>query len=69
MCAIFAYPTIQPYHGVETEQPLISQYENNNRQATFDVIEKIANYCEFEIVFRDTKSKEEYTLKDIDRKI
>lgn len=46
----------------------LSQYENNNRQATFETIEKIASNCGFEIVFRNIKTKKEINVNDIDRK-
>lgn len=46
----------------------LSQYENNNRQATFDTIEKIANYCGFEVIFRNKKTNEEINSSNIDKK-
>ena len=46
----------------------LSQYENNNRQATFETIEKIAQYCDYEIIFRNKKTKEEINISNINRK-
>ena len=45
----------------------LSGYENNYRQPTFEVIEKIANSCGYEIVFRNIKTKEELNKDNIDR--
>lgn len=33
----------------------ISQYENETLQPTFETIEKIANACDYEIIFRSKK--------------
>ena len=46
----------------------VSQYETNNRQPTFDIIEKIAAECGFTIYFVDNKDGEKFTLKDLKRK-
>ena len=46
----------------------VSQYETNNRQPTFDIIEKIAKECGFSIYFIDNKDGEKFTLKDLKRK-
>ena len=46
----------------------VSQYETNNRQPTFDVIQKIADECGFSIYFVDNKDGEKFTLKDLKRK-
>lgn len=47
-------------------QNTISQYENEKIQPTFEIIEKIANACEFTIEF---KNKDEIlTTKNINRK-
>lgn len=45
----------------------ISQYETENRQATFETIEKIATYCNYEIIFRNIKTKKEFNLRDLKR--
>ena len=47
-------------------QNTISQYENEKIQPTFEIIEKIANACDFKIEF---KCKDEIlTSKNINRK-
>ena len=48
------------------KQSTISQYENETRQPTFDVINKIAKACNFEISF--TKGDIKLTPENIDRK-
>jgi len=45
----------------------ISQYELETRQPTFETIEKIANACGYEVIFRDINTKEELTKENIDR--
>ena len=47
-------------------QNTISQYETETRQPTFDVINKIAKACNFEISF--TKGDIKLTPENIDRK-
>lgn len=46
----------------------ISGYETNYSQPTFEMIEKIANICDYEIIFRNIKTGEEISSKNIDRK-
>ena len=46
----------------------LSQYETGSRQPTFETIQKIAELCEFDIYFQDRKTKENFKLKDLDRK-
>lgn len=46
----------------------ISGYETNYSQPTFEMIEKIANICDYEIIFRNVKTGEEISSKNIDRK-
>ena len=45
----------------------LSGYENNYRQPTFNIIERIANACGYEVVFRNIKTKEELNNDNIDR--
>lgn len=49
-------------------QTTLSGYETNYSNPTFEIIEKIANNCDFEIIFRNKKNKKEYKIKDIERK-
>ena len=46
----------------------VSQYETNNRQPTFDIIQKIAKKCGFTIYFVDNTDGEKFTLNDLKRK-
>ena len=50
-------------------QTTLSGYETKYSNPTFEIIEKIANYCDYEIVFRNRKTKEEITTENIQRKI
>lgn len=45
----------------------LSGYETNYRQPTFEVIEKIANACGYELIFRNRSTKEELTKDNIER--
>lgn len=49
-------------------QQNISRYEKNQRIISFDLIEKIANNCDYEIIFRNKKINEEFKIKDLERK-
>lgn len=46
----------------------LSGYETNYSQPTFDMIEKIANTCNFEIQFINKSNNEIITTKNIYRK-
>lgn len=46
----------------------ISQYETETIQPTFDVIEKIANTCGYQIYFENKEKNEKFACKDIIRK-
>jgi len=46
----------------------ISGYETNYSQPTFEMIEKIANVCGYEIIFRNKETKEEISSNNIERK-
>jgi DNA-binding helix-turn-helix protein len=45
----------------------ISGYETNYSQPTFEMIEKIVNICDYDIIFRDRKTEYEVSTKNIDR--
>lgn len=45
----------------------LSGYETNYSQPTFEMIEKIADICGYDIIFRDRKTEYEVTSKNIDR--
>lgn len=49
-------------------QTTMSGYETHYSDPDFEILEKIANLCDFEIIFRNKKSKEEFYVKDIGRK-
>ena len=50
-------------------QNTISQYETGKIQPTFEIIEKIANACGYEILFVHKKDKNKFlTSKNINRK-
>jgi len=46
----------------------LSGYESGYRQPTFEVIEKLANYYGYEIIFKNKKTGQELTSKNIERK-
>ena len=46
----------------------LSQYETENRQATFDCIETIADECGFDIYFIDRNDGEKFKTSDLKRK-
>ena len=47
----------------------ISQYETNNRQPTFETIEKIADICDYDIYFIDRKTNKKFKCNELIRKI
>lgn len=47
----------------------ISDYEREKTDINFENIERIAKLCNYEIIFRNKKTKEEFKSKDIERKI
>lgn len=49
-------------------QTTLSGYETNYSNPNFETIEEIAKICDFEIIFRNKKTKQEYTTKNIERK-
>lgn len=46
----------------------LSGYESNYREPTYETIEKIANLCNYDIIFQNRKTKEILTSKNIERK-
>lgn len=51
---------------INIPQNTISQYENEKIQPTFEIIEKIANACDYKIEFKN--KNEIITTKNIERK-
>lgn len=47
----------------------ISDYEREKTDISFDNIEKIAKLCDYEIIFKNKKTKDEFKVCDIERKI
>jgi len=54
--------------NINIAQTTLSGYETKYSNPTFEVIEKIANNCDYEIIFRNKQTKEEITTKNINRK-
>lgn len=50
-------------------QTTLSGYETKYSNPTYEIIEKIANICDYEIIFRNKITKEEITTSNIERKI
>lgn len=50
-------------------QTTLSGYETGYSSPNFDMIEDIANLCDFEVAFLDKKQGEKITTKNINRKI
>ena len=49
-------------------QTTLSGYETNYSNPKFEIIEEFANNCDYEIVFRNKKTKKEITTDSIKRK-
>ena len=49
-------------------QQNLSRYEKNQRIISFELIEQIATNCDYEIIFRNKKTKEEIKSSNIERK-
>ena len=49
-------------------QTTLSGYETHYSNPDFDMIEKIANLCGFEVIFRNKSTNEDLRLSDIMRK-
>ena len=54
--------------NINIAQTTLSGYETKYSNPTFEVIEKIVNSCDYEIIFRNKQTKEEITTKNINRK-
>ncbi len=52
---------------INLNQQSLSRYEKNQRIISFDMIEKIANSCGYQIYFEN--DNERFQIKDIERKI
>lgn len=50
-------------------QTTLSGYETNYSNPTYEIIEKIAKICDYEIIFKNKKNNKEITSKNIERKI
>ncbi len=46
----------------------LSDYEREKTDISFENIEKIANMCNYEILFKNKKTKEIFKVKDLERK-
>ena len=49
-------------------QTTLSGYETSYSNPKFEIIEEFANNCNYEIIFRNKKTKEEITADSIKRK-
>lgn len=49
-------------------QNTLSQYENEKIQPTFEIIEKIANICDYEIIFKNKIDNTILSSENISRK-
>lgn len=49
-------------------QTTLSGYETHYSNPDFDMIERIAEICDFEIIFRKKKTHEEFKVNNIERK-
>ena len=49
-------------------QTTLSGYETNYSNPRFEIIEEFADNCDYEIIFRNKKTKKEITTKSIKRK-
>ena len=47
----------------------ISDYEREKTDINFENINRIAELCDYEIIFRNKNTKEEITVKNIERKL
>ena len=50
-------------------QQAYSNYENEKISINFEMIEKIANICDYEIYFENKINKKKFKVKDIERKV
>lgn len=47
----------------------ISDYEREKTDISFENIEKIAKICDYDIIFKNKKTKDEFKISDLDRKL
>lgn len=47
----------------------ISDYEREKTDISFENIEKIAKLCDYEIIFKNRKTKDEFRVKDLERRL
>lgn len=53
---------------IGVEKSSLSSYEIERREITFKVMNKIAESCDYEIIFKNKKTNDEFTLNDLNRK-
>lgn len=53
---------------INAAQTTMSGYETKYSNPTFEIIENIAEICDYEIIFRNKYTKEEISTKNIERK-
>ena len=53
---------------INTKQNTLSRYETETTDINFETIEKIANICDYTIYFKNNKTGEIFTAKELDRK-
>lgn len=47
----------------------ISDYEREKTDISFENIERIAKICDYDIIFKNNKTKDEFKIRDLDRKL
>lgn len=47
----------------------ISDYEREKTDISFENIERIAKLCDYEIIFRNKKLKDEFRVNELERKL
>ena len=55
-------------NSVNISQQNLSRYEKEQRIISFDLIETIANKCDYEIYFINKKNGDKFTVKEVQRK-
>lgn len=50
-------------------QSTLSDYENEKISINFDLIEKIASICDYDIYFENRINNKKFKIKDIERKV
>lgn len=54
---------------IKVERTTVSGYETERRDINFKLIENIAHVCDYDIIFKNTKTGEIINTKNISRKI